>query len=84
MTVRKAKSIFDTNTPKSHDVIYTYKVHRQSKNKANSYLSVSLLALFVAVVFVLISYMAIDFDDSFAYDSKPMVNIILTPQEPLD
>jgi len=82
MTVRKVKNIFNTKTSEHHDVVYTYKAHRQHKNRANSYLSVALISLFLAAVFVLIGYLAIDYDDSFMYDDKPIVNIILTPQQP--
>jgi hypothetical protein len=81
MTVKKVKNIFNTKTSEHHDVMYTYKVNRQNRNRANSYLSVALMSLFLAAVIVIIGYLVIDYDDSFMYSDKPIVNIILTPQD---
>jgi hypothetical protein len=79
MTIKKVKMLFTNKVPQPDNKYYSSKRYR-TKNKANSYLHASIMALFLAMILILLGYMLIDYDENHMYDVTPAINMILVPE----
>jgi len=75
MTVKRAKNVWHHQAP--HNI---YASRRQSA-VASSYFSAAITALLLAVVTMLIGIAAIGDTVESYFDEKPMINIVIPPQE---
>ncbi len=72
MTVRRMKSIL-------HFQHHNSEFQKRRNKLAMSYFSAAMVALILAVVILLIGLAVIDYEVGSYFDEKPMINIVLPP-----